>query len=236
MKIRKKIFLGFSISILITGALVGVLLTQQAKMLSRLYNEIPSSLQQTAQATRLDSLAQFIRYYDEVLTQAARNYAFTQNPEWKERYLTAEPKLDEIIKASMKLGSGRDLGFFSRTDKANRALVEMEHRALEAVGKGQSEEAIKILESSAYKKQKVFYVEALKEYKQQRGIKYDEVLSSSAGAVERAIRDAQQLSQRSVRSGLVFTIILAIVAFGISFLFSKSITRQIYALKNAMPI
>ena len=41
---------------------------------------------------------QLMRYYEEVLTQSARNYAFTQDKKWEQRYITIEPESDKIIK------------------------------------------------------------------------------------------------------------------------------------------
>jgi two-component system sensor histidine kinase HydH len=95
-----------------------------------------------------------MRYYDEVLTQSARNYAFTQNKKWEDRYRTIEPELDKILKEAIIMAEPTEREFVLLLDKANQALVKMEYKSFELVNNGKKDEAIKILESEEYEKQK----------------------------------------------------------------------------------
>ena len=60
-----------------------------------------------------------MRYYEEVLAQAARNYAFTRDKTWEQRYRAIEPESDKLLKDAIKMCDRKDLEFFSEMDKAN---------------------------------------------------------------------------------------------------------------------
>ena len=125
MKIGQKLILGYvGISILV-GVVGFVLLIQLNKISKPIHKDIPESLKKVGEASYLNQLAELIRYYDEVLTQSARNYAFTKNKKWEKQYKGAEPELNKIIKESIRLGDTKDKEFFSSIDKANIALVEI---------------------------------------------------------------------------------------------------------------
>jgi len=120
-------------------------------------------------ASRLRELALLIDYYDEVLTQSARNYVFTQDKKWERRYRESEPKLIATLEEALEKGDRIDIEFLERIDKANLKLVEMEYRSIELVNNGHTQQAVDILESSQYWQQKKIYNQSLKAYVQRRG-------------------------------------------------------------------
>jgi len=145
MKIRQKMIFGFLVIVLLVGA-VGILCLHQLHRIAEpLRRDIPEKVAQLSASSQLDGLAQFIRYYDEVLTQSARNYAFTQDKKWEQRYRDVEPELDRTIKEAIEKGDTWDKEFFCSIDQANLALVKMEYEAIELVNKGQAEKANEIL-------------------------------------------------------------------------------------------
>ncbi len=97
---------------------------------------------------------QLMRYYEEVLAQAARNYAFTSDKKWEQRYLMLHPESDKLLKKAIETADKKDKEFFLAMDKANLDLVEMEIRALELVNNGQASEAVKLLESDEYERRR----------------------------------------------------------------------------------
>ena len=98
ISIRLKIALGFLV-LLIPLVIIGYLfISGFTKVTNPLKYEIPERIKELRLKSELDSTALFIRYYDEVLTQSARNYAFTGDESWKTRYDSNVPKLDEMIK------------------------------------------------------------------------------------------------------------------------------------------
>lgn len=89
MSLRKKIIAVFLVIILPTIIIGGVAINQINQMGVPLERDLTRSSTELATSSKLDSLTGLIRYYDEVLTQAARNYALTQNFRWS-RISTAE--------------------------------------------------------------------------------------------------------------------------------------------------
>lgn len=107
---------------------------------------------------------QLMRYYDEVLTQSARNYAFTGDKKWELRYKAIEPLSEQLIRDIIKNADDKTLSFFENISLANIYSVKMECEALELVNKGKKEDAIRLLEGSKYAREKKFLTESLEEY------------------------------------------------------------------------
>lgn len=147
MKFFTKMVLIF-ISISVIFGLGGIIILEKLEQLTNpLIEIIPQKIDELTLKAQSDKQAQLIRYYDEILTQSARNYAFTQDKKWEERYRETEPILDELIKDAINRGDKNDKELFENIDVSNIALVKMEYDSLELVNKGQSEVAIQILES-----------------------------------------------------------------------------------------
>jgi signal transduction histidine kinase len=233
MRISQRLILGF-LAIAMWVAVVGHISLYQLNQISDpLSTKIPESVESISKTAYLDSLAQFIRYYDEVLTQSARNYAFTQDKKWKQRYKDIEPELAQVIKNAIDNGEEKDREFFLNIEQINLAHVEMESKSIELVDNGQPEEAVKILESSKYWDQKRIYEQDLEDYVSRRGIKYDKALSSSARAVNLTTKQAQDLIKTSQWLILIFGVIALILAVGAGLLISRSIYVPLLKLKAA---
>jgi CHASE3 domain sensor protein len=98
MRITLRLILGF-LAVAMWVAVIGhISLYQLNQIAGPLRSDIPESVESITKTSYLDSLAQLINYYDEVTTQSARNYAFTQDKKWEQRYKDIEPKLDRVIK------------------------------------------------------------------------------------------------------------------------------------------
>lgn len=97
---------------------------------------------------------QLMRYYDEVLTQSARNCAFTGDEKWVLRHKSIEPLSDKLLKDAIIHADIDIRPFFVTMDEANTKLVKIEHNVIELVNEGKKEEAVKILESDEYAKEK----------------------------------------------------------------------------------
>ncbi len=109
---------------------------------------------------RLQELSGVIRHLDAVLTMSALQAAATGDAAWEARYLRFEPALDAAIKEAERLAPE---AFATRaaeqTDAANAKLVAMEHRAFDLVRAGRGREAIAVLSSDEYWRQKRIYAE-----------------------------------------------------------------------------
>src|SRR5690349_17377109 len=124
---------------------------------------------------------QLMRYYEEVLAQSARNYAFTGNKKWEQRYRILEPKSDKLLKKAIKTADKKDREFFVAMDKANLDLVEMETHAIDLVNNGQASEAVKLLESDEYERRRKILLDGLTE--QVEEIEFDEPKSSQSTSI-----------------------------------------------------
>lgn len=107
---------------------------------------------------------QLMRYYDEVLTQSARNYVFTADKKWETRYKAIEPLSDRLLKEAIIHAEDDVKPFFVTMDKANANLVKMEYQAIDLVNKGKYAEAIALLESQEYAKEKKILAEGLENF------------------------------------------------------------------------
>ena len=208
--IRSKIvacFLLFVVPTVLVGLLAIIGLYQVIQPFEK---DIPTNLKNLSRVSYLDSLAQFIRYYDEVLTQSARNYVFTQDVKWRERYYEEAPKLEKFISEAIALGDQNDKKFFSDIEAANIALIKMEETAISMIDNRRIAEAAEILEGEEYWRQKDFYKEGLIKYVTLRGAEYDQALSVSTTTAENINKKSQQLIIFII-SAIFFVIILGVL-------------------------
>ncbi len=233
MRISQRLILGF-LAIAMWVAVVGHISLYQLNQISDpLNSNIPESIESIGKTAYLDGLAQLICYYNEVLTQSARNYAFTQDKKWQQRYEDFRPKLAQVIKNAIDNGEEKDREIFLNIEQIILAHVEIESKSIKLVNNGQPEEAIKILESSKYWDQKEIFEQNLVVYASRRGIKYDEALSNSTRAVTFATERAQKLIKTSTQLILIFGVVALIIAVGAGLLISRSIYVPLLKLKAA---
>lgn len=193
MKLRQKILLLYIVILLIVGLVVYHLLLQSNQLMKPVTQDIPSFFENYKNAEQLDSLAADIRYYDEVLTQAARNYAFTQNSKWVDIYKAGEKKLDAYVKEAIQRGDDVDRKAFNKIDISNQALVKMEYQSMALVDSGRVGQARQILESRAYWTQKEIYKRGLEEYAEHRSTGYRAALAGSTSTVQKSLNEAKNL-------------------------------------------
>jgi two-component system, sensor histidine kinase and response regulator len=234
MKIKKKLILAFCTKTIWTAFIGGVSIFLLNKSVQSVMNEIPQTIEVLTNASRLDSLAKMVRYYDEALTQSARNYAFTRNIKWEERYKEHEPKLDLIIKEIIQKGDPEDREIFERIDKANLALVAMEYKAMEYTDNGRPEKAVEVLESEEYWKEKGIYDLGVREFYRNKGSKYDGAIVASNDTVDALKRHSRLVVESSIKLVLAILTGVIIVSFGIGVWISNSISKPIYALQKGM--
>ena len=233
MKLNLKIILALILISLIMVASGYAILSQLDKLADPISNQIPQSIEDLAEKSTKDGYAQLIRYYDEILTQSARNYAFTQDKKWEERYREAEPKLIQIIDKAIDAGDDLEKDFFSQVDKANMALVEMEYAAIDLVNAGKASEAVDILESQEYWDYKNFYLDGLNDYVFNRGMEYEQAIETSTTILDDLSKTTQVLMIDS-RNAFLFTFPLILVTlFIVAYLVHKTIINPIKKLKDA---
>ena len=231
MKFNTRLLLSFIVISGIIG-LLGILSIYELSLIDKSTQAIPEKIEEINLSSELNSHAQLIRYYDEVLTQSARNYAFTQDPSWKDRYIIYEPLLDSEINHAIADGDEILLKLFENVNIPNRKLVEMEYQSIELVDQGNPQEAILILQSSEYFENKELYEQALRKYTEIQGIDYLDVLTISTVDVKNSIDDVSEsiFSATLVLYIVIPIIIVASIIFSITI--SHSITKPIRNLEE----
>ena len=207
---------------------------QLTKIATPIETEIPQRIGLLSTDSQWQLMAETIRYYDEVLTQAARNYAFTDNVKWKIIYDEAVPKLDEVIKTVLSRGDVQDKKIFGDIDSANLRLVEMETTAFSLTDSKKSKEAVEILESSEYWQQKEIYKAGLEEFANKRGLQYSQSTVQSIQALNRMTKETDMLISQS----LAVISVVMILSFGLALvsgiLTVYWLTRPIMKLKKTV--
>jgi len=191
MKIQTKLLIVVLILSFICTA-PAVILYYRSFAFDKAFGQIPGALNNVTNASELNSLSQTIRYYDEVLTQSARNYAFTGDVAWKNRYLTANTQLTATINQALSLGTDADKQLFSQVDSSNNALVTMEEKSFALVEQRNRPAAIDLLNSKDYATQKNIYATALETYAANQGKGYNDSLIVSTQKINEALASSKQ--------------------------------------------
>ena len=87
MSIKTKFIIYFSVIFVVFGVVATYSIWHSFSVNKYLNEKIPESISIIQKASKQNTIAQLVRYDDEVLTQSARNYAFTSNKKWKDRYI-----------------------------------------------------------------------------------------------------------------------------------------------------
>ena len=233
MRISHRLNFGFLAIILWTVAIGHISLFQLSKISDLLSSRIPESIQTIHKTAYLNSLAQDLRYNDEVLTQSVRNYSLTQDKKWEQRYKDAVSEFDVIIKEAIDLGVNTNKGAFSHLNENHLALMEMENASIELVKQGKAAEAFNILESDSYQDKKKIQEQDLREYVTNTRIKNDDAISNSIGTVDFTLGRTRDLTKSSKSLISVFAIGALVLALGSGILIARSIYLPLEKLKAA---
>lgn len=233
ISIRAKLALMFIISTSVFSVIGIFLIWRLWDFSAAFYRDMPSAYRSMSRAEEQERLARNIRYYDEVLTQSARNYAFTSDRAWMERYNNNEPILDSMIKKAKNQGDEIDRRIFDGIDDANMALVRMEREAIKAVDEARTAEAISLLESADYKTRKAVYGNGLDNYFQRREREAENAKGATLTGFENILRKKEELLNLLLISVLVF-IISSVLIFVIKyFMISKMLIRPLVVLQKS---
>ena len=232
MTLRYKFIIAFvtlTIPVLFLGGISIYLLNHIAVPLR---DEIPKNVQQLADSSTLEEKAFLIRYYDEVLTQSARNYALTGDMKWKTRYEEEAPKLDAVIKDAISQGDAGDKEIFLSIEEANNTLVNMEEESMTLAGKEDLKGAITILDSSEYASQKQIYQKGLTSFATKKGIAMDTAVLESVKTLEDITAHTESLITTSMIQISSIVIGIFLFAFLLAIYLGNSLTTPLITLKN----
>lgn len=234
MLIKYKLLLCFLIIIGITvpNGIIGY--TKVDQSLAKIEAELVTSLQEMKKASHLDNLTIHIKYYDEVLTQSARNYAFTADEKWLDTYYASEPGLNALILEAITLGGKDDKVFFQSLSDANTRLTQLEHESIRLVMDGRQSDAIAVLESPEYWKHKQVYRNALENYAKNKGLEYDQVFDVSTIHLEASVQSIKEVLVEAETLLYVGIPIVLSMALVLAYYFFRSVVSPISRLNNVV--
>ena len=135
---------------------------------------------------QLQQLSGKISHYNEILTMSARMAAATGDFSWKERYAAYEPLLMEGIEDTIALAPEAYAPYATQIGEANTRLTNMETRAFELIEQNQTQEALSVLFSEAYKDQKEIYGDGLKQWSETLSEKVSLNIADYGGGLSRS--------------------------------------------------
>lgn len=184
MSIKKKFIIYFAIIFVVFSSISFYSVVHNISISKYLNQKIPDSINIIQNSSKQGIVAQLVRYDDEVLTQSARNYVFTGEQKWKDRYYEFVPKLDLRIKEAIKYGDKTDEEIFNGINDANIALVKLEEEAIRYADNKNFIAAQKVLESKEYWDQKAIYKSGLDKYIARTGMELDSANSVSTTSIK----------------------------------------------------
>lgn len=137
---------------------------QVSKFRSLIPGEFPEKVSLLNKSAYVKYIADKTLYYDEVLTQSCRNFAFTGDSIWVKRYNENAYLLEKAIDTVLLRGNETDRGNFKRLSEANLRLIEIEKYAFQERSRGNTQHAISVLDSEEYNSLKKEYAGSISKY------------------------------------------------------------------------
>jgi signal transduction histidine kinase len=233
LKLVPKLLIGF-LAVVVSILCIESISIFELNQIEKPVSDLQTNTVSLQKALELNDLTTDIQYYDEVLTQSARNYAFTQDITWKERYKASEPELDRIIKRSIEIGDKNTQKFFTNIDNANLALVKMEYDSIELVDQDRADEAIKILESKQYWDLKKMYIGEFSNYAAEHVTQKDIAFGTHEQSIGSLGAKIQSLAGDTTRILIVSIPIVLISSIIFALIVSKHISKPINKLVESV--
>jgi two-component system sensor histidine kinase/response regulator len=165
MKIFAKLLIGFLV-ISNLAALIGYIgLRQLEGIASLLSNEVTSSIDQYQRDSSIDVMTERIQYVQEVLDHSVREYAFTQEKRWQQRYFAFLYEMKPSIKSLINSSEAEDKPLFRQAQDARKTLAKIELLAIQHIKEGNTVRAIGVLQASDYKLNIRNFNNALRDYR-----------------------------------------------------------------------
>lgn len=236
LRIGTRLILAFLVMSILVAAVSIFSVIELNKVQGPLTKDIPAGLLELETTSHLDGLAQKIRFYDQVLTESARNYAQSGDKKWKYRYKNVEPQLSSAIREAIEKGDAEDQQIFSAIQKAKLSYADLEYQCLASVDIGDRQRALAILESQDYWQHKEEYKAGLESYIERRGKKYGDTLEVTATKVDQIVQDTHRLVSESLQFLTIFSLLSMLLAVVLGIFVSRSILNPMKSLERGVEI
>ena len=207
MSIKTKFIIYFSVIIIVFSVVSFYSIWHSFSVNQSLDQRISESINIIEANSKQSTIAQLLRYDDEVQTQSARNYALTGDKKWKDRYFEFIPKLELRIREAIDLGDQADKEILNRINNVNHLLVVLEEKAINYVDNKDLKSAKEILDSNEYAQEELIYKLGLDEYIQHRGI----LIDSGNPVSTQFLKDSKEYLSIHFNMGMYITIVLIFI-------------------------
>jgi len=229
MNLLVKLTLGFLMTSAL-AALTGYWGLYQLKTVSSLLNrEVVSGIEEYQSSASIDEQARQVRYVQEVMVQSVRNYAFTGEKKWEQRYYAFRPEMAELTASLIENVDLPSHGLFQKIDHARQNLLKIESRALLQINENRRAEAATLLKAPEYSKLLRVVANALRDFDLQHRLGEHGIVS-----LRLAAQQAQIALQTSERISLLFVIFVVVVAVVTGIFMARSISGPIASLSKHM--
>ncbi len=232
MTIKQKTNLFLIINGLLSIGLIFLVFTNLSRLDNILDTELPGTVGALNETVFIKYLSEKTLYYDEVLTQSARNYAFSARPEWKERYRDFEVRLQEVIDEALAAGNQQDQANFKQLSRANDSLVALEYRAFALSDRGDRQGALQILNSQTYSRLKQDYLESLRDYQEFKDREVENNLSTIQHLISRHAANEKELILNLKVGFVAYVVLLLALTWITSFVFLRIVINRLLILRE----
>jgi len=156
---------------------------------------------------QINEWSHWLIYYDEVLTQSARNFAYSQDIKWKKRYDATLVDLYRLISLILRKSKNQDLILFKQFDQVNTNLAVIEEKSFKAIEQKEPQNAIKLLDSKEYQQYKLQYQRLIQNYLKVKTLSYKDSFNKLKKNTLNVIITSKE------RTAIASKIFLSIIAF-----------------------
>lgn len=232
MTIQQKSYLYTLLSILLSFLLILYIFTNLNRLTGVIQTGLPEQINILNKNIYIRFLAERTVYFDEVLTQSARNFVFTASPHWKKRYQDNEKRLEGIISEAINKGNEKDIDNFNTLKAANSKLIALEYKSFELVEQQQQQEALEIMDGQLYGQLKLAYLASLNDYLESKEKEINDLLL----AAEQLVQNQENNEKTAVRylkiSIITYAILLLSIIVISNTIFYRTIAKRIVSLNE----
>ncbi|MCA9302373.1 hypothetical protein H6802_03505 [Candidatus Nomurabacteria bacterium] len=223
-----------ALAVMFPVMLVSFLIQNQWKVINTATQaESENIINQLERAGKLDFVIEEIKYHDEVLTQSARNYIFTQNTTWKDNYQEHAASLERIFEEAQNLQDASVNDFINKISASNAKLVELELKAIAYADEGNYYMAQQTIDSEEYFFYKNEYSEALNTLQASKSKDYKTITESTKNSLKEKIETSNKLISDFLITNIFMATMIMMSTFYIAVVFSDSISAPIKKITNA---
>lgn len=212
--------------------LIGYIFTHLNNLSTIFQTELPDKIKALSQSVYIKYLSDKTLYYDEVLTQSARNYAFTGDLMWKKRYQVNEKALEVTIQQAQAKGNLKDSLNFQRLNQANQRLVNLEYQSFLLKEQKRDQEAIQLLSNDNYWALKASYLASLQDYLYSKDQEIEAILANMESLVNEHDERERNLSSQLKLGTLSYSGALLAGTWVFLFIFMRDIVNRLNHLKE----